>query len=232
MFSLGCGRIFEGTYEQMFSSLQLIKSFPENTKIYCGHEYTLKNAEFCIKHDKDNSALIEKIKSIKEKLDNGFPTIPTTIKEELDCNIFLRSKDVGSFSKLSFAVIKTGGKQYKVKAGEIIKVEKLLDSKAESKVEFKEVLAYGDDKAVELGEPTISGAKVEADLIKNSKNRTVLIFKKRRRKNSRRKNGHRQQYSLIRINKIFSKDGKVLSEAEKKVTPLKKTDVTSKIEKK
>ena len=116
---------------------------------------------------------------------------------------------------MSFAVIKTGGKQYKVKAGEIIKVEKLLDSKAESKVEFKEVLAYGDDKAVELGEPTISRAKVEADLIKNSKNRTVLIFKKRRRKNSRRKNGHRQQYSLIRINKIFSKDGKLISEAEK-----------------
>ena len=116
---------------------------------------------------------------------------------------------------MSFAVIKTGGKQYKVKAGEIIKVEKLLDSKAESKVEFKEVLAYGDDKAIELGEPTISGAKVEADLIKNSKNRTVLIFKKRRRKNSRRKNGHRQQYSLIRINKIFSKDGKLISEAEK-----------------
>ena len=116
---------------------------------------------------------------------------------------------------MSFAVIKTGGKQYKVKAGEIIKVEKLLDSKAESKVEFKEVLAYGNDKAIELGEPTISGAKVEADLIKNSKNRTVLIFKKRRRKNSRRKNGHRQQYSLIRINKIFSKDGKLISEAEK-----------------
>ena len=116
---------------------------------------------------------------------------------------------------MSFAVIKTGGKQYKVKAGEIIKVEKLLDSKAESKVEFKEVLAYGDDKVIELGEPIISGAKVEADLIKNSKNRTVLIFKKRRRKNSRRKNGHRQQYSLIRINKIFSKDGKLISEAEK-----------------
>ena len=116
---------------------------------------------------------------------------------------------------MSFAVIQTGGKQYKVKAGEIIKVEKLTDSKPETKVEFKEILAYGDDKNIELGEPTISGAKVEADLIKNSKNRTVLIFKKRRRKNSRRKNGHRQQFSLIRINKIFSKDGKVISEAEK-----------------
>ena len=116
---------------------------------------------------------------------------------------------------MSYAVIQTGGKQYKVKAGEIIKVEKLEDSKPETKVEFKEILAYGNDKSIELGEPTISGAKVEADLIKNSKNRTILIFKKRRRKNSRRKNGHRQQFSLIRINKIFSKDGKIISEAEK-----------------
>ena len=115
---------------------------------------------------------------------------------------------------MSFAVIKTGGKQYKVSAGEIIKIERLEDSKPETKLEFNEVLAYGDDKNLELGEPTISGAKVEADLIKNGKNRTVLIFKKRRRKNSRRKNGHRQQFSLIRINKIFAKDGKIISEAE------------------
>ena len=115
---------------------------------------------------------------------------------------------------MSFAVIKTGGKQYKVQAGEIIKIERLEDSNPETKLEFKEVLAYGDDKNLELGEPTISGAKVEADLIKNGKNRTVLIFKKRRRKNSRRKNGHRQQFSLIRINKIFAKDGKIISEAE------------------
>ena len=108
---------------------------------------------------------------------------------------------------MSFAVIQTGGKQYKVKTGEIIKIEKLENSKPETKVEFKEVLAYGDEKNIELGLPTISGAKVEADLLKNSKNRTILIFKKRRRKNSRRKNGHRQQFSLIRINKLFSKDG-------------------------
>ena len=116
---------------------------------------------------------------------------------------------------MSYAVIQTGGKQYKVKSGEIIKIEKLENSKPESKIEFKEILAYGDDKTIELGEPTISGAKVEADFLKNGKNKTVLIFKKRRRKNSRRKNGHRQQFSLIRINKIFSKDGKVISEAEK-----------------
>ncbi len=116
---------------------------------------------------------------------------------------------------MSFAVIQTGGKQYKVKSGEIIKIERLEDSKPETKIEFNEILAYGDDKNIELGEPTISGAKVEADLLENGKNRTVLIFKKRRRKNSRRKNGHRQQFSKIRINKIFSKDGKVISEAEK-----------------
>jgi len=116
---------------------------------------------------------------------------------------------------MSFAVIQTGGKQYKVKAGEIIKIERLEDSKPETKVEFNEILAYSDDKSIELGEPIISGAKVEADLLENGKNRTILIFKKRRRKNSRRKNGHRQQFSLIRINKIYSKDGKIISEAEK-----------------
>ena len=113
------------------------------------------------------------------------------------------------------AVIQTGGKQYKVTTGEIIKIERMADSKPETKIEFKEILAYGDDKSIELGDPIVSGAKVEADLLENGKNRTVLIFKKRRRKNSRRKNGHRQQFSLIRINKIYSKDGKVISEAEK-----------------
>ena len=116
---------------------------------------------------------------------------------------------------MSFAVIQTGGKQYKVKAGEILKIEKLDDLKANSKIEFKEVLAYGDDKTAEIGAPKIDGAKVEANLVKNGKNRTVLIFKKRRRKNSRRKNGHRQEFSLIKINKIFSKDGKILSESSK-----------------
>jgi len=116
---------------------------------------------------------------------------------------------------MSYAVIQTGGKQYKVKSGEILKIEKLPDSKSDTKIEFNDILAYGDNKVIELGSPTIQGAKVEANLIKNSKNRTVLIFKKRRRQNSRRKNGHRQEYSMIRINKIFSKDGKILSEAEK-----------------
>ena len=123
---------------------------------------------------------------------------------------------------MSYAVIQTGGKQYKVKSGEILKIEKLPGSKNDTKIEFKEILAYGDNKVIEIGSPVIQGAKVEANLIKNSKNRTVLIFKKRRRQNSRRKNGHRQEYSMIRINKIFSKYGKVLSEAEKVSKLLKK----------
>ena len=132
---------------------------------------------------------------------------------------------------MSYAVIQTGGKQYKIKSGEILKIEKLPDSNPKTKIEFKEILAYGDDKTIELGTPTVVGAKVEAELIKNGKNRTILIFKKRRRQNSRRKNGHRQQYSMIRINKIFSKDGKVLSEAENR-TKTDKKKVATKAEKK
>ena len=125
---------------------------------------------------------------------------------------------------MSYAIIQTGGKQYKVKSGEILKIEKLPDSKVDTKIEFKEILAYGDDKIIEVGSPTLTGAKVEADLVENGKNRTILIFKKRRRHNSRRKNGHRQQYSLIRINKIFSKDGKVFSEASKISKSTKKVE--------
>tara|TARA_B100001013_G_scaffold100879_1_gene57073 strand:+ start:494 stop:910 length:417 start_codon:yes stop_codon:yes gene_type:complete len=116
---------------------------------------------------------------------------------------------------MSFAIFKTGGKQYKVQASEILKIEKLELSK-NNKIEFNEILAYGDKKNVELGSPLIKGAKIEAELIKNSKERTVLVFKKRRRKNSRKKYGHRQPFTLIRINKIFSKDGKILASAEKK----------------
>ena len=100
LFSLGCGRIFEGTYEQMYESLNKIKSLPKETKIYCGHEYTLSNSKFCIKNDPDNQNLQKKIKQIKKLTSNGLPTIPTTIKEELDCNIFLRAKNLESFSKL------------------------------------------------------------------------------------------------------------------------------------
>ena len=120
---------------------------------------------------------------------------------------------------MSFAVIQTGGKQYKVSASEIIKIEK-LESVEGKTVEFKNVLFLNDDKSIEIGNPNIQGAKVEATILKNTKNKTVLVFKKRRRKNSRKKYGHRQPVSLIRITKIFSKNGKIIAEAgpQKKLT--------------
>ena len=100
LFSLGCGRIFEGTYEEMFSSLKKLKELPKETKIYCGHEYTLKNSEFCLKYDKNNKRLQKKINEIKNKVNNNVPTVPSTIEDEIACNIFLRAKTLGEFSKL------------------------------------------------------------------------------------------------------------------------------------
>ena len=100
LFSLGCGRIFEGTYSQMFDSLMKLKELPEDTKVYCGHEYTKKNSDFCSTHDANNSNLKTMIHRINAKLKNGLPTIPSTIKDELECNIFLRSSNLETFSKL------------------------------------------------------------------------------------------------------------------------------------
>ena len=100
LFSLGCGRIFEGTYTQMFDSLMKLKELPKNTKIFCGHEYTLQNSKFCMTHDGNNENLKAKLSDIKIKLKAGLSTIPSTIKDELECNIFLRSNNVETFSKL------------------------------------------------------------------------------------------------------------------------------------
>ena len=120
---------------------------------------------------------------------------------------------------MSFAIIQTGGKQYKVSASEILKIEKLEKQEGKT-VEFKHVLFLENNKQTEIGNPNIQGAKVEATILKNTKNKTVLVFKKRRRKNSRKKYGHRQPISLIRITKIFSGDGKLIAEAgpQKKLT--------------
>ena len=120
---------------------------------------------------------------------------------------------------MSFAVIQTGGKQYKVSASEILKIERLSNEEGKT-VEFKNVLFLNDDKTTEIGNPNIKGAKVEATILKNTKNKTILVFKKRRRKNSRKKYGHRQPVSFIRITKIFSKNGKLISQAvpQKKIT--------------
>ena len=100
LFSLGCGRLFEGTYKDMFNSLNKIKSLPESTNIFCGHEYTLQNSKFCIKYDPDNLALKNKIDDIEKKLKNNLPTVPSILKDEINCNIFLKAKDLESFSKL------------------------------------------------------------------------------------------------------------------------------------
>tara|TARA_B100001027_G_scaffold24817_1_gene14673 strand:- start:24011 stop:24730 length:720 start_codon:yes stop_codon:yes gene_type:complete len=100
LFSLGCGRVFEGTNEQMFESLNLIKKFPKETKVYFGHEYTQQNSNFCIINDPNNLNLKKKVEQINKRLNNKLSTTPTTIKDEIDCNIFLRSEDLKSFSKI------------------------------------------------------------------------------------------------------------------------------------
>ena len=100
LFSLGCGKIFEGTYQDMFRSLNKIKKLSQDTKIYCGHEYTLKNSMFCKKYEENNKNLKKKIIEIKHKVEKNLPTIPSTLKEELTYNIFLRAKNLKDFSKL------------------------------------------------------------------------------------------------------------------------------------
>lgn len=114
---------------------------------------------------------------------------------------------------MSFAIIETGGKQYKVSASKILEIEK-LDAEKGKIIKFKNVLLLNDDKNTEVGNPNIEGAVVEAKLLDNVKDRTILIFHKRRRKHSRKKNGHRQRHSKIQITKILSKDGKTIDEAK------------------
>ena len=121
---------------------------------------------------------------------------------------------------MSFAIIETGGKQYKVSASKILEIEK-LKAKVGETIKFKNVLLLNDNTSTEIGNPNIDGATVEAKLLGNVKDRTVLIFHKRRRKHSRKKNGHRQRHAKIQITKILSKNGKVIDEA--KIAEKKKT---------
>ena len=129
---------------------------------------------------------------------------------------------------MSFAIIETGGKQYKVSTSKILEIEK-LDAKKGETIKFKNVLLLNDNKTTEIGNPSIEGATVEAKLLDNVKDRTILVFHKRRRKNSRKKNGHRQQHSKIQITKILAKGGKVVDEAKivekKKTTKETKKDI-------
>tara|TARA_Y100000591_G_scaffold289736_1_gene275042 strand:+ start:234 stop:629 length:396 start_codon:yes stop_codon:yes gene_type:complete len=130
---------------------------------------------------------------------------------------------------MSFAIIETGGKQYKVSASKILEVEK-LNAKIGETIKFKNVLLLNDNTNTEIGNPNIDGATVEAKLLDNVKDRTVLIFHKRRRKHSRKKNGHRQRHAKIQITKILAKNGKVIDEA--KLTEKKKSVKTEKKDKK
>ena len=114
---------------------------------------------------------------------------------------------------MSFAIIETGGKQYKVTASKILEIEKLNAKKGET-IKFKNVLLLNDNTTTEIGNPNIEGATVEAKLLDNVKDRTVLVFHKRRRKHSRKKNGHRQRHAKIQITKILTKSGKVIDEAK------------------
>ena len=135
---------------------------------------------------------------------------------------------------MSFAIIETGGKQYKVSASKILEIEK-LDAKKGETIKFKNVLLLNDNKSTEIGNPSIQGATVEAKLLDNVKDRTILVFHKRRRKHSRKKNGHRQRHSKIQITKILSKDGKVIDEVKlsekKKTVKVEKKDLKKEIKK-
>ena len=135
---------------------------------------------------------------------------------------------------MSFTIIETGGKQYKVSTSKILEVEKLSAKKGEI-VKFKNVLLLNDDKNTEIGNPSVDGAMVEAKLLENVKDRTILVFHKRRRKHSRKKNGHRQRHSKIQITKILAKGGKIVDEAKivekKKIVKKEKKEIKKIIKK-
>ena len=135
---------------------------------------------------------------------------------------------------MSFAIFETGGKQYKATASKILEIEK-LETEVGKTIQFKNVLLLCDSKTTEIGSPNVDGAIVEAKLLDIVKDRTVLIFHKRRRKHSRKMNGHRQRHSKIQITKILSKNGNIIAEAkpielkEKKIIEPKKTKKQKKI---
>jgi len=127
---------------------------------------------------------------------------------------------------MTFAIIKTGGKQYKVTADDTLRIEK-LNKKPGEKLEFKDVLLTVDKDATDIGNPMVEGAKVEAELVKQERNNKIIVFKKRRRQNSRRRRGHRQDVSIVKILKIYGKNGKLLSESSKKIVEESKETKTT-----
>jgi large subunit ribosomal protein L21 len=113
-----------------------------------------------------------------------------------------------------FAVIKTGGKQYRVVANDVVKIEKVAGD-AGAIVHFAEVLAVGEGEAVSIGVPFVAGATVTAEVVEQGRSRKVIAFKKRRRQNSRRKRGHRQELTTVRIHEILTNGAKSTATAVK-----------------
>jgi hydroxyacylglutathione hydrolase len=100
LFAMGCGRLFEGTAEQMFANMQRLAGLPEDTRVYCGHEYTLANAQFCAHVDPDNRAIADRLQRVAAMRERGEVTLPTTIGEERATNVFMRAADVAEFARL------------------------------------------------------------------------------------------------------------------------------------
>ncbi len=100
LFTLGCGRVFEGTMEQMWDSMQKLAALPPETVVYCGHEYTMSNGKFALTVEPDNEALKARMAKIEKLRAEGKPTVPTTIAEELETNPFLRAGSAARFAEV------------------------------------------------------------------------------------------------------------------------------------
>ncbi|MDR3530729.1 MAG: hydroxyacylglutathione hydrolase C-terminal domain-containing protein, partial [Rhodopila sp.] len=100
LFSLGCGRLIEGTAEEMFASLRKLAALPADTQVCCGHEYTESNARFALAVDPDNAALHAFVAKIEQLRAAGQPSVPSTLADELNANPFLRAPDAASFAAL------------------------------------------------------------------------------------------------------------------------------------
>ena len=96
---MGCGRTFEGTTEQLFAAFQRFKTLPDQTKIYCGHEYTQANGNFCLSLEPDNQDLIKRMENVRDLREKGRPTLPTTIELEKKTNVFMRAKNAEEFTR-------------------------------------------------------------------------------------------------------------------------------------
>jgi hydroxyacylglutathione hydrolase len=100
LFAMGCGRLFEGSPEQMYRSLQRLTDLPEDMRLYCAHEYTLSNARFAAHADPGNTMIEDRLNDVKQLRDNGKITLPTTVAKERETNVFVRATDVQEFARL------------------------------------------------------------------------------------------------------------------------------------